>query len=71
MFLLLPFLLGAGGSSYWWWSSQKKQQQPSLWKDLLDILKPIVLIVILLLFIRWLYVKSSPTPAAAPTAPTS
>ncbi len=63
MFLLLPFLLGAGSTGYWWWSSQE-QKEPSLIQELFDLLKPILLVLLVLLFFRWLYAQSTPaTPA--------
>jgi len=66
MFLLIPFLLGAGGTGYWWWSSEQ-EKETTFTEDLFEILKPILLILLVLLFLRWLYIKSSPA-TQAPTA---
>lgn len=67
MFLLIPFLLGAGGTGYWWWSTEKEKEKESTFtEDLFAILKPVLLVLLVLLLLRWLYVKSSPATQAPP-----
>lgn len=61
--LLLPFLAGAGGTGFLWWKSNKEEEeQPDLKKDLWEALKIILIILLVLLFLRWLYKKGSIQP---------
>ena len=70
MFLLIPFLLGAGSTGYWWWSSNKEEEEPTFEKDLFAILKPILIILLGLLLIRWLYAKGTTAEKATTNAST-
>jgi len=56
----IPLLLGASGTGFLWWkTSQKEEQQPNLGEDIWNALKPILIILLVLLFLRWLYKKGS------------
>ncbi|WMX17073.1 hypothetical protein [Aureispira sp. CCB-E] len=57
---LIPFILGAGGTGFLWWQTkQKEEKEPHLGEDLWNALKPILIILLVLLFLRWLYKKGS------------
>ncbi|WMX15277.1 hypothetical protein [Aureispira sp. CCB-E] len=58
MFLLIPFLAGAGATGYLWYNS-KEEKEPTFKDELFNILKPVFLILVLVLFLRWLYLKGS------------
>lgn len=57
---LIPLILGASGTGFLWWqASQKEEKAPSLGEDIWNALKPILIILLVLLFLRWLYKKGS------------
>lgn len=56
--LLIPFLVGAGATGYWWWSSDK-EEEPTFTSELFEVLKPILIVIVIILFLRWAYVKGS------------
>jgi len=58
MFLLIPFLAGAGATGYLWYNGSK-EEEPTLKEDVFSVLTPIFLIVLGLLFLRWLYAKGT------------
>lgn len=56
----LPLILGASGTGILWWTStQKEEKEPNLGDDLWNALKPILIILLVLLFFRWLYKKGT------------
>ncbi len=57
---LIPFIIGASGTGFLWWkNSQEEEKEPNLGEDLFDALKIILIILVLLLFLRWLYKKGT------------
>jgi putative copper export protein len=59
MFLLIPFLVGAGTTGYVWYNSKEEEKETTFQDELFNILKPIFLILVVVLFLRWLYLKGS------------
>jgi hypothetical protein len=58
MFLLIPFLAGAGTTGYLWYKGKEKEK-PTFKADLYATLTPIFLIIMCLLFLRWLHAKGT------------
>lgn len=57
---LIPLIIGASGTGFLWWSSsQEEEKEPSLVEDLWNALKPVLIILLVLLFLRWLYKKGT------------
>ena len=61
--LLIPFVLGAGATGYWWWNS-KDEAEPTFSSELFETLKPILIVILVILFLRWLYVKGTASKTA-------
>jgi len=57
---LIPVIVGASATAtgVWWWTSQK-EEEPSFTGELFNLLKPIVIIIIIALMLRWLYLQGS------------
>jgi len=56
----IPLIIGATGTGYLWYNSSKEQEkEPTFKEELLNILYPVLLLLIVLLFFRWLYQKGS------------
>lgn len=60
--LLIPFIVGASATAtgYWWWTSDSKKE-PTFSSELLDTIKPFLIIAIILLGLRWLYKQGTAT----------
>lgn len=57
---LIPLVIGAGTTGYWWYqSNQKQQEQPSFKQEFLNVLYPVLILLLILLFFRWLYRQGS------------
>lgn len=60
MFLLIPFLAGAGVTGYAWYnSSSPKEEEKTFQAELFAVLQPVFLILLGLLILRWLYIKGT------------
>ena len=56
----IPFIIGASGTGFLWWNNnQQEEKEPDLGEDLWNALKPILIILLVLLFLRWLYKKGA------------
>lgn len=55
-FFLIPMLIGAGGTGYWWYSSSQAKE-PTFSGELFNTLKPFLIMIVVVLLLRWLYVK--------------
>jgi len=57
--LFIP-LIAAGAATattaagWWWWTSDEKEE-PTFSGELFDILKPILIVALIILGLRWLY----------------
>ena len=58
MLLLIPFLAGAGTTGYFWYN-QKQENKPTVQDELYAVLLPIFIILVGLLFLRWLHAKGT------------
>jgi len=57
---LIPLVIGASTTGVLWYNSTKEQEQkPTFKEDFLQLLYPFLLILVLLLFFRWLYNKGT------------
>jgi ACR3 family arsenite efflux pump ArsB len=56
----IPLIIGATGTGYLWYNSAKEEEkEPTFKEELLKILYPVLLLLIVLLFFRWLYQKGT------------
>ena len=55
----IPLIIGAGSTGYLWYNSDKKKEEPTFKDEFLKLLYPVLLILVVLLFFRWLYLKGS------------
>lgn len=53
---LIPLIIGAGGTGYWWYTSSK-EQEPTFSSELFNTLKPFIIGLVMVLLLRWLYIK--------------
>jgi hypothetical protein len=57
---LIPFIIGASGTGYLWYDSTKEEdKEPTFNDELLKVAVPVLSIIAILLFFRWLYLKGS------------
>lgn len=56
----IPLILGASTTGYLWYNSAKEEDKEPTFKDeVLKIAIPVLSIIAVLLFFRWLYLKGS------------
>jgi len=56
----IPLLIGASTTGFLWYNSAKEEKKETTFKDeFLKLLYPVLLILIVVLFFRWLYLKGS------------
>lgn len=52
---LIPLLFTTGTAGWWWWSS--KTEEPTFASEAFEVLKPFLIGLVVILLLRWLYVK--------------
>jgi hypothetical protein len=56
----IPLIIGASTTGFLWYNSAKEETKAPTFKDeFLKLLYPVLLILVVLLFFRWLYLKGS------------
>lgn len=51
---------GAGATGWLWWSNSK-EEKPTFSGELMEILKPLLIIAVILFGLRWLYKQGNST----------
>lgn len=56
----IPLIIGASTTGFLWYNSATEEKKETTFKDeFLKLLYPVLLILIVVLFFRWLYLKGS------------
>lgn len=59
----IPLIIGASTTGFLWYNSTKEEQKEPTFKDeFLGVLYPVLLLLTVVLFFRWLYQKGSTKP---------
>lgn len=60
--LFIPIIAAAGtGAAGLWWFTSKEEEKPSFTGELFDVLKPILIVALIILGLRWLYKQGTAT----------
>lgn len=55
----IPLIIGAGTTGYLWYNSNQQKQEPTFKEEFLKLLYPALMILVVVLFFRWLYLKGA------------
>lgn len=55
----IPLIIGASTTGYLWYQSTNKKEETTFKGEFLKLLYPALLILVVVLFFRWLYLKGS------------
>ncbi|WMX12395.1 MULTISPECIES: hypothetical protein [unclassified Aureispira] len=57
----IPLIIGASTTGFLWYNSAKEdKKEPTFNEELLKLAYPVLLLLMVLLFFRWLYHKGTP-----------
>lgn len=62
MAFFIPVLLGVSataGAGWWWSSSSSEDDKPTVSGEIWETVKPIVVLLLVVVFLRWLWKKGS------------
>lgn len=60
---LIPVVAAAAttGAAGWWWWTKEDEEEATFESNLWDVLRPVFIIILIILLLRWLYQKGSNT----------
>jgi flagellar biogenesis protein FliO len=59
---LIPIAAAAattGAAGWWWFTKEDEDKEASFESNLWDVLRPVFIIILIILLLRWLYQKGS------------